>query len=127
MNKAIRIASIVMLVILMVSAFAVPVLAGNEDLSQYRGDTSNAGSVRSLFNSIIGIVQVVGTGIAVIMLIVLAIKYLMAAPSEKADIKKGALVYVIAAVILFAAVNILAAIQSWSGQLNFGAGTTTTL
>ena len=52
------------------------------------------------------------------MLIVLAIKYLVAAPSEKADIKKGALIYVVAAVILFAAVNILAAIQGWASEID---------
>ena len=123
MNKAIRIVSIILLAVLIVAAFSVPVLAGTNnatgiDLNEFTGDTSGAGGVTDLFNRIIGIVQVVGTGIAVIMLIVLAIKYLMAAPSEKADIKKGALVYVVAAVILFAAVNILAAIQSWSSTID---------
>lgn len=118
MNKAIRIASIVMLVVLVMGALAMPVLADNVDLDKFKGDTSNAEGITSLFNNIIGIVQIIGTGIAVIMLIVLAIKYLMAAPSEKADIKKGALIYVVAAVILFAAVNILAVIQEWSEDLD---------
>ena len=120
MNKAIKIASIVMLVILVVGALAMPVLATNVNLDDFKGDTSNTKGITNLFNNVIGIVQIVGTGIAVIMLIVLAIKYLMAAPSEKADIKKGALIYVVAAVILFAAVNILAVIQSWSQDLDFG-------
>ena len=116
MNKTIRIVSIVMLVILVVVAFAMPVLA--VDPHDITIDTGKADGVKNLFGSIIGIVQVVGTGIAIIMLIVLAIKYLMAAPSEKADIKKGALVYVVAAVILFAAVNILAVIQDWATDLD---------
>lgn len=119
MNKAIKIASIVMLVVLMMGVLTVPALAAHVDLNDFTG-TTNSGTegITNLFNNIIGIVQVVGTGIAVIMLIVLAIKYLMAAPSEKADIKKGALIYVVAAVILFAAVNILAVIQEWSQDLN---------
>lgn len=120
MNKAIRIASIVMLVVLVVGALAMPVLATEVNLDDFKGDTGNATGITNLFNNIIGIVQVIGTGIAVIMLIVLAIKYLIAAPSEKADIKKGALIYVVAAVILFAAVNILAVIQDWSKDLDFG-------
>ena len=50
--------------------------------------------------------------------LILAIKYLVAAPSEKADIKKSAIPYAVAAVILFTAVNILAVIQEWSQDLN---------
>ncbi len=118
MNKAIRIASILMLIVLLVVAFSVPALA--IDPNEFEGDTSHAEGITDLFNNIIGIVQVIGTGIAIIMLIVLAIKYLTAAPSEKADIKKGALIYVIAAVILFAAVNILAAIQGWASEIDIG-------
>lgn len=117
MNKAIRIASILMLVVLVIVAFSVPVLGVNPE-DYFEGDTTNTEGITSLFNNIIGIVQIVGTGIAIIMLIVLAIKYLVAAPSEKADIKKGALMYVVAAVILFAAVNILAAIQGWASEID---------
>lgn len=118
MNKVVRITSVVMLVVLIVSAFSMPVFADRINLNDFKGDTDNAEGITNLFNNIIGIVQIIGTGIAVIMLIVLAIKYLMAAPSEKADIKKGALIYVVAAVILFAAVNILAVIQEWSEDLD---------
>ena len=111
MNKAIRIASILMLVVLVIVAFSVPVLGVNPE-DYFEGDTTNTEGITSLFNNIIGIVQIVGTGIAIIMLIVLAIKYLVAAPSEKADIKKGALMYVVAAV------NILAAIQGWASEID---------
>lgn len=119
MNKAIRVVSIVMLVILLVGAFAVPTLAANINLSEFEGETEGTDGIKNLFSNVIGIVQIVGTGIAIIMLIVLAIKYLMAAPSEKANIKSSALIYVVAAVILFAAVNILGVIQEWSSELNF--------
>lgn len=118
MNKTIKIASIVMLVVLVMGALAMPALAADVDLDDFKGETKNAKGITNLFNNIIGIVQIVGTGIAVIMLLVLAIKYLIAAPSEKADIKKGALMYVVAAVILFAAVNIIAVIQEWSQELD---------
>lgn len=115
MNKAIRVISILMLVVLLVGALTVPSLA--VDPKDFEPDTGNATNVTNLFNSIIGIVQVVGTGIAIIMLIVLAIKYLVASPEGKSEIKKSALLYVVSAVILFAAVNILAAIQSWASEL----------
>ena len=115
MNKAIKIISIVMLAALVIGALVTPVLA--VDPGTLNPDTNNASGVTNMFNSVIGIVQVVGTGIAIIMLIVLAIKYLTAAPEGKAEIKKSAIIYVVAAVILFAAVNILAAIQSWASNV----------
>lgn len=119
MNKAIKIVSVAMLVALVIGMLATPVLATSEDLvGQFRPDTGNTSGVTTIFNSVIGIVQVVGTGIAIIMLIVLAIKYLTAAPEGKAEIKKSAIIYVVAAVILFAAVNILAAIQGWAQNIN---------
>lgn len=119
MNKAIRITSIIMLVVLVIGALSMPTLAANINLNRFEGDPGDAEGITNLFNNVIGIVQVIATGIAVIMLIVLAIKYLMAAPSEKADIKKGALIYVVAAVMLFAAVPILSVIQEWSSDLDF--------
>lgn len=115
MNKAIRIISIVMLAVLVLGALVTPSLAVDPDT--FSPSTDNATGVTNIFNSVIGIVQVVGTGIAIIMLIVLAIKYLTAAPEGKAEIKKSAIIYVVAAVILFAAVNILAAIQSWASNV----------
>ena len=89
MNKAIKIVSVVMLVILVIGTLATPVFAINP--KDFEGDitTENADSVQKIFGNIIGIVQVVGTGIAIIMLIVLAIKYLTAAPEGKAEIKKA--------------------------------------
>lgn len=121
MNKAIRIISILMLVVLVVGAFTLPSLASGVDLDAFEtkaGDTNTDG-ITSLFGSIINIVQVIGTGIAIIMLIVIAIKYLVASPEGKGELKKSALIYVVSAFILFAAVNILAVIQDWTNDLNF--------
>lgn len=118
MNKAIRIISILMLVVLVAGALSTPVLASGTYLNRVNPDESGARGVENLFDSIIGIVQVVGTGIAVIMLIVLAIKYLTAAPDGKAEIKKTSIIYVVAAIILFAAVNILKVIAEWSETIS---------
>lgn len=118
MNKAIRIISIILLAVLVIGAIATPVLAANIDVNSFSGDTSDTDGITNIFNKIIGIVQVIGTGIAVIMLIVIAIKYLTASPEGKGEIKKSAIMYVVAAVILFAAVNILAIIQGWANTVN---------
>lgn len=114
MNKAIRVISILMLVVLIAGALSTPVLASTGYLDRINPDDRGAEGIENLFDNIIGIVQVVATGIAVIMLMVVAIKYLTAAPEGKAEIKKSALMYVIAAAVLFGAVAILRVIADWS-------------
>lgn len=83
-------------------------------------DNSGAsGALSSISGAILTMVQVVGTGVAIIMLIVLAIKYISAAPSDKAEIKKHAVVYVIGAVVLFAATGILQIVKNFAtGNIN---------
>ncbi len=54
-------------------------------------------------NTILSIFQAVGTIIAVIMLVWLGIKYIMASPDGKAEIKKQAFAYILGALLLFGA------------------------
>lgn len=65
-------------------------------------------------SNIAGIAATVGVGVAIVILIWLAIKYITAAPSDKADIKKSATAYVIGAILLFAASGVLALIQTFA-------------
>lgn len=85
-------------------------------VTDFEGNTEGqaAEKVTDISKNIIGIVQVVGTAAAVVMLVVLGIKYVVASASEKAEIKKSAPIYVVAAVFIFAAVNILAIIQDFA-------------
>ena len=62
--------------------------------------------------NIIGIVQFVCYAAAVILLVYLGVKWIAAAPEAKADIKKSAVIYVIGAVMVFAAGAILQVIKS---------------
>ena len=126
MIKVFVIVLIAVMLILTTSAFAT----GEEvDISQatslnglYGHASDNSGASKALSNitgAILTMVQVVGTGVAIIMLIVLAIKYISAAPSDKAEIKKHAVVYVIGAVVLFAATGILQIVKNFSsGNIN---------
>ena len=75
-----------------------------EDIDNNKGTNTSAGNtVKETGNIIIGTIKVVGTGIAILMLLYIAIKYMIAAPSEKAEFKKTAVVYAVGAVVLFAA------------------------
>ena len=78
-------------------------------------DTSGAATAASnVIGMIINIAQVIGMGVAIIMLIVLAIQYIAASPEGKAEIKKNATIYIVGAVILFAASGILGIIRRFA-------------
>lgn len=71
-------------------------------------------SANNIAGAVISIAKVVSAGVAIIMITVIAMKYMLAAPSEKADIKKHAVVYIVGAVIMFAATAILQIIQNFA-------------
>jgi len=115
MTKNMKKVIAVLLAVVLIMALAGTVLADGYDMDFTVADNSGASkSISNIIGAIINMVQVVGTGVAIIMLIVLAIKYISAAPGDKADIKKHAVVYVVGAVVLFAATGILQIIKNFS-------------
>lgn len=121
------ITAIVMAIAVMFAVFTVttlttqPTVFAGEGITvtDFQGNTTGtaATKVTDISKNIIGIVQVVGTAVAVVMLVVLGIKYVIASASEKAEIKKSAPIYVVAAVFIFAAVNILAIVQDFANDV----------
>lgn len=104
-------------VLLMVMMMVMPVFAADDftDPGNIVPKSSNAqGTVNNAIGIVLGVVQVVAAGVAVIMLIVLAIKYISASPEGKADIKKSAAQYVIGAVLLFGATGILGIVRTFA-------------
>ena len=74
--------------------------------------------IKTTSQSVITIAQVIGVGVALIMLIVLSMKYMTSAPNERAEIKKHAIIYIIGAVVLFASVGILEIIKNLAEVVN---------
>lgn len=110
-----RILSIALMVVLFSMAIHNVAFADvNYTPSGQGGTTSN--KFGTILNIILGITQVIGIAIAVIMLIVLAIKYISAAPSDKAEIKKSATAYIVGAVVLFAASGIIQIIKNFATE-----------
>ena len=60
--------------------------------------------------------RIVGAGVAIIMIIAVAIKYMSAAPGERADIKKHAVPFVVGAIVLFASSGILGIIADFASN-----------
>ena len=78
------------------------------------GDASTATTVGGIVGAVLYIAKIVAVGLALIMLAVLAIKYISAAPNDKADIKKHAVVYIVGAIVLFAASALLGILKNFT-------------
>lgn len=115
-SKVMRIISIALIAIFAFMMLSQVTFAAKLDTTAYdREDKSGASNaVTNIIGSIINIAQIVGMGVAIIMLVVLAIQYIAAAPEGKAEIKKNATIYIVGAVILFAAAAILEIIKNFA-------------
>ena len=77
---------------------------------------THVSSFEKAMNVIIGIAQVITVAVGVIMLLVLAIKYMSAAPGEKAEIKKHATVYIVGAVIAFGSYGLITLLMDFTKE-----------
>lgn len=121
-KKVLKTISILILALAVLFAFVLPVFATDyldPSTTIKAQDSSGArASIARIAGAILAMVQTVAIAVAVIMLLILAIKYISAAPNDKAEIKKHAVVYVVGAVILFSASGILEIIKRFAGNIN---------
>lgn len=73
--------------------------------------------VNNLLSSVIMMIQYAGTGIALIVVTLYGIKYMLASPADKADVKKQILPIMIGCGLLFATVNIVTVIAKMTGAI----------
>ena len=70
-------------------------------------------SLYELGNTILGIIQYIGGGVAVIATFVLAIRYLYSTPDDKAEIKKKLIPYIMGGVMVFGAVLLVRIVETF--------------
>lgn len=126
-RKIAKMLVVALLAVVLVASLSQTVFAGGMQLSEVtigkvtdgaKDSSGAASSVNNIIGAVLTVAQVVGTGVAVIMLVVLAIKYIAAAPGDKAEIKKHAVVYVVGAVVLFAASSILGIVKNFASNIS---------
>ena len=80
-------------------------------------DSDDNESINKVTQNVMGtaiqVIKIVATGTSIIMLSYIGIKYMTAAPTEKAYFKRSAGIFVLGAVLVFAAGNILSIIVSF--------------
>ena len=120
MKKSIEIMVKILIIALSLALISTVVLADDLlDPSKITGtSTAASNSVTDIANIILGIIQVIAVAVAVIMLTVLGIKYVSAAPEGKADTNKSAVVYVVGAVLLCGTAGILQLIKSFANSVS---------
>lgn len=82
------------------------------DISIPTGTAPTNSGLSSTVSNVIGIVQFICYAAAVILIVMLGIKFMTASPDAKAEIKKSAVIYVVGAVLVFAAGLLLNLIKS---------------
>ena len=68
-------------------------------------------------NTILGIVQVIGIGVALIALLVLGIKYMYHSPEEKAEIKKQLIPFIIGGFLVFGATSLVKIVETFTTEI----------
>lgn len=94
---------------------------GFVDFNEFESNDKTPENVKKLVNNTTGtavsILRIAGIAIAVTMLLVIAMRYMISAPSDRADIKKHAIAYVIGAFILFGVTGILGILIDFSNSI----------
>ena len=121
-KKIIKALALLCMIAVAVSIMIVPVYADYSSemsslISTADSTTVNTGASNTATNvvaTVISSIRIIGVCFAVVMLLTVAMKYMSAAPGDKADIKKSAVAYVVGAIVLFAVTGILTIIEQFA-------------
>ena len=116
-KKISKIVSVLMIVAMLAMASTVVFAQSTDPRTITPLQGTGTGSVKSLGQQILAIVQLVGSIAAVVVLVVLGIKYMMGSAEEKAEYKKTMIPYIIGAVLIFAASNVAGMIYDWASTI----------
>ena len=115
-KKMSKIISVVLIITTILSAFSM-VFATGPSIPTAVSPTGSD-QVSNIAGMVIYVIQIIAFAAAVIMLIFVGIKFLTASPEGKAEVKKIAVIYVVGAILLFAATGILQIVRSLANNIS---------
>lgn len=122
MKKQVKVLSIALIVLTVLLAISNVVLATDipGQIKTIAGGNSGAdtSTVVNLGATIVTIMQTIGIVVAVVVLLVLGIKYMMGSAEEKAEYKKTMIPYLVGAVLIFASTTIVNVVYNMANGLN---------
>lgn len=116
-KKTMKILTTVATILLIVSMGASVVYGLTPKEMQANTSAMGTNEVKSLGQNLMGVIQVAGIVIAVIILMVLGIKYMMGSAEEKAEYKKTMIPYLVGAILIFAASTIANVVYKFADGL----------
>ncbi len=122
MKKLTKILTIILLVAIMLTVQTVVVKATYSEQVEGLFDVEAEGTdnIMNVGGNIVSIVTTIGIIVAVVVLLVLGIKYMMGSASEKAEYKKTMIPYLVGALLIFGASAIAKAVIAISENLTAG-------
>ena len=119
MKKTVKVIFTVILVSMIILLSIAPVFAatGGKDPSLIKGTEVNTEKMENIGGQVVTIVSVAGSIIAVVVLVVLGIKYMMGSAEEKAEYKKTLMPYIIGAGFVFAASALAGIIYNFANSI----------
>lgn len=85
-----------------------------------KANTSATGTteIQNFGGNIMGVINVVGVVVAVVVLMVIGIKYMMGSAEEKAEYKKTMIPYLVGAILIFASTTIVNVVYNIANSFN---------
>ena len=122
MKKLTKILTVILLVATILTTFTTIVNASYSDQVDGLFDVKAEGTtgIMNVGGNIVSIVTTIGIIVAVVVLLVLGIKYMMGSASEKAEYKKTMIPYLVGAILIFGASAIAKAVIAISENLTSG-------
>ena len=111
-KKTIKIISAILMSIILIISVSNMVFAINP-ASLTGNEPTNVSAATDFGNKIIGILQVIGSIAAVVILMILGFKYMMGSAEDKADYKKSMIPYIVGAICIFLAPIIAGAVYDF--------------
>lgn len=122
MKKQVKVLSIALIVLTILLAISNVVLAtdipGKIDQIAQGNSSADTTKVVNLGATIVTIMQTVGIVVAVVVLLILGIKYMMGSAEEKAEYKKTMIPYLVGAVLIFASTTIVNVVYNIANGFN---------
>lgn len=110
----IKIISVVLVVFLCASMLCNVDATSGIIKSGFTGNANATGSkpIVEILSAVLSVVRNVGVTVAIVILMTIGAKYIIASAGDRADIKKYAMNYIIGAVILFGATGVLSVVKA---------------
>ena len=116
-----RVIAFAIMSIIIIAELILPqiAMATGYEPGDYNGTTfSGSDNVDKIGKNIVGVIRMVGSAIAVIMMIALGIKYVMGSTEERAEYKKSMMPYLIGVLLLFGTSTVISIIYNFAKGIN---------